>query len=181
MWRHKRGFLSQWSVQGQWFENEVTWVDHEQSLSHLAVFAICVSQHVFLMMGPDTSPGAARSAESHKVERLQEKQFHTDCKIHSGPLNCLKRIIWEFWKMVFWSKFVLHNYITLNQIFSSHFSLKLADVLPECAVCAQSLWPLHILYVWNLVFPQAACLGKMDLLLGINRKGFRTLWKVEVT
>lgn len=50
--------------------------------------------------------------------------------------------------------------------------------LLECTVCAQSLWPLHILYVWNLVFPRAECLGEMDLLLRINGKDFTTLGKM---
>lgn len=50
--------------------------------------------------------------------------------------------------------------------------------LLECTVCVKSLWPLHILYVWNFIFLRAACLGEMDLLLSINGKGFTTLWKM---
>lgn len=50
-------------VQAQWFENKVTREKLSPSLSHLAVFSICVSQHVFLMMGPDTSPEAWKATK----------------------------------------------------------------------------------------------------------------------
>lgn len=67
------------------------------SLPLLLVFSICVSQHVFSVMGPDTSPGAAlctwRGGNVGMLKR--ENTFCTEC---IRARRCLRNVVNIVWK-----------------------------------------------------------------------------------
>lgn len=89
MWRRRRGFLSRWSVQGRWFENDVTWVDHEQSFSHGGVFYLCqptCASHDGTWHLPLSSNGA------WKVTKCRGWGRNKFCILSSNPLKCIQAV-----------------------------------------------------------------------------------------
>lgn len=120
-------------VIGRWGDMSWPQAGSSSSLPLLVVFSICVSQHVFLMMGPDTSPGAALCTwRGRNVEMLKRKEntFALSAIVHVA--------VWETcWVLC-------RNRQQRSQ--SRHSPLLFHW-------CPSSFWPVHkrVLDIFNLI------------------------------